>query len=366
MIQFSNEMHSFSLLCGFCVYLILLVLSLIIAYVIYRIKHTNLFRKRLFLCALFGGLFLFPCFSWLSWRVYSLHIIHSYAKMIDSCDSVKITIPTGMLGVIALSSGYHGDIKSILYDKKTEYRTELVITDRTVLKSLSNLINQSDYHVGTPVSSYITYWGTVFYVFKNDKQICTFTVLAEDNLLLGKYGCFFSLKNLQKEFYRILPEMQPLVHRAECAANIERLGFDLDNYTKFIKKGYSTLFKPIRPYPDPNYWNDLLLAYHIKAKDVVEQSIFKRFMCHNHDEALCDFAMNPICTPESPNDVVLLFEADSGWNQHGGSELMVFDHHEPPGCNVLLNDGTARFITPDQIDTLNWGIDENLPTIKEE
>jgi hypothetical protein len=50
----------------------------------------------------------------------------------------------------------------------------------------------------------------------------------------------------------------------------------------------------------------------------------------------------------------LLFETHAGWNQHGGPELMAFDHHEPNGCNVLLNRGKIKFITPDHVADLKW------------
>jgi len=369
MIRFTKEMHCFSLLSGFLVYLILLILFLIAAFVIYRRKHLNLFKKRFFLYALLGGLFLLPAFSWLGWRFYSLYIIRSCVKALDNCDSVKVTIPTGAIKTIALSSDYNGDVEKIACDRKTEFRTELIITNKTVIKSLLDLIKQAHYRVAAPGSCYITWWGTGFEVFNNNKQICAFAVFAKDNLLLGKYGSFFSSENLQKEFYRRLPEMRSLVLRAECAANLVNIGLDLSYYhSTFMKKWSNTSFDVVRSYPDPNYWNDLLLAYYVKTKtaypyqvntedDVTMQGIPAGFMCNNNGEGLCNYAMNPNCTPESPKNVVLLFEADSGWNQHGGPELMTFDHHQPRGCNVLFNDGTVRFITPEKAGVLNWGVD---------
>jgi hypothetical protein len=65
--------------------------------------------------------------------------------------------------------------------------------------------------------------------------------------------------------------------------------------------------------------------------------------------------MNPSCTPGSPADTVLLFEAKTGWNQHGGPEMFMFEHHEPRGGLVLLNGGTVKFIrTEEELKQLRW------------
>jgi hypothetical protein len=58
--------------------------------------------------------------------------------------------------------------------------------------------------------------------------------------------------------------------------------------------------------------------------------------------------MNPNCEPNSPPDMVLLFETKAGWNQHGGPELFTFDNHDPRGGCVLLNDGTVKFIRTEE------------------
>jgi hypothetical protein len=58
--------------------------------------------------------------------------------------------------------------------------------------------------------------------------------------------------------------------------------------------------------------------------------------------------MNPNCGPDSPGDVVLLFETKAGWNLHGGPELFTFDNHDPKGGCVLLNDGSVKFIRTEE------------------
>ena len=79
------------------------------------------------------------------------------------------------------------------------------------------------------------------------------------------------------------------------------------------------------------------------------------FKCPSAREGKCHYAMNPHCEPNSPPDMVLLFETEGGWNKHGGPELFTFDHHEPRGGCVLLNDGTSRFIrTKEELEQLRW------------
>ena len=68
-----------------------------------------------------------------------------------------------------------------------------------------------------------------------------------------------------------------------------------------------------------------------------------------------DYAMNPNCRADSPEDMVFLFESKPGWNQHGGPELFTFDNRDPKGGLVLLNDGTPKFVrTEEELQQLRW------------
>ena len=67
------------------------------------------------------------------------------------------------------------------------------------------------------------------------------------------------------------------------------------------------------------------------------------------------YAMNPSCNPDSPPEMVLLFETKAGWNQHGGPELFTFDNHDPKGGCVLLNNHKVKFIrTKEELHQLRW------------
>jgi hypothetical protein len=79
------------------------------------------------------------------------------------------------------------------------------------------------------------------------------------------------------------------------------------------------------------------------------------YKCPSADNGKRNYAMNPNCEPNSPGDMVLLFETKAGWNQHGGPELFTFDNHDPKGGCVLLNDGTVKFIrTEEELHALRW------------
>jgi hypothetical protein len=69
----------------------------------------------------------------------------------------------------------------------------------------------------------------------------------------------------------------------------------------------------------------------------------------------CYYAMNPNCEPNSPADVVLLFETKGGWDKSGGPELLSMENHRWGLCHVLLNDGTVERINKtEKLKDLKW------------
>ena len=118
-------------------------------------------------------------------------------------------------------------------------------------------------------------------------------------------------------------------------------------------------------YPEPNQWCDLLM----KHTDVQE----KRFFCPGvrlrwrrqvlpwpiPKKTRCHYAMNPNCRPDSPPDIVLLFETRGGWNQFGGPEILSMDNHGGFVCHILLNDGQVRIVKPSGLKKLKWKAGEN-------
>jgi len=169
------------------------------------------------------------------------------------------------------------------------------------------------------------------------------------------------------------PEVKALEARWKCSWYLSQLLFlGLEN-------------RPGRVYPDPNQWCDNIVEFwrsqhasYTFLKDEPEYlrsdaSIARTFACpsiHVSSEASdahanlakqavliwrSDYALNPNCKADSPDDMVFLFETKAGWNQHGGPELFTFDNHDPKGGCVLLNDGTVKFIrTTEELQQLRW------------
>ncbi|MHC4510879.1 MAG: hypothetical protein ACYTAO_18305 [Planctomycetota bacterium] len=173
-------------------------------------------------------------------------------------------------------------------------------------------------------------------------------------------------------------EIQRFKPRWQCALNMGRL---------YVAG--PLLRRKATSYLDANQWCDTIvealqsqyLTYahwgQKKKRTFSDTDIAKRFTCMGARESPEDdteahpgephppnrirpiwesyYAMNRHCEPDSPPDMVLLFETKAGWNQHGGPELFTFDNHEPKGGCVLLNDGTVRFIrTKEELQQLRW------------
>jgi len=143
--------------------------------------------------------------------------------------------------------------------------------------------------------------------------------------------------------------------RVQCAADLKDLWHRLILYDRAEKRrlGDSSSNSMIK-YPKPTEWSEeLARAYRILSK--VEEFIMRPYECPSAGVGECHYAMNPNCQPDSSPDMVLLFETQDGWNQHGGPELFTFDNHDPKGGCVLLNDGTVKFIrTKEELQQLRW------------
>jgi prepilin-type processing-associated H-X9-DG protein len=103
-------------------------------------------------------------------------------------------------------------------------------------------------------------------------------------------------------------------------------------------------------YPTAEKWCDLL----VQLEYVTEE----QFRCPGNKKERCSYALNPYCAPNSPNDVVLLFETKGGWNQHGGPDILTTENHGGKGCNILFNDGSVRFVKTEELGQLKWTVEE--------
>lgn len=136
---------------------------------------------------------------------------------------------------------------------------------------------------------------------------------------------------------------KPSIH-AYCLTNLSGLGKAMFLYCNEYGN-----------YPAKDTWCDLLIKY----EDVDEKTLVCRNAFKTGDKGPCHYALNPNCSPNSPNDVVLLFETKGGWNQYGGSELLTLENHDTKDygkwCYILFNNGRVEPVKAEQLGELNWG-----------
>jgi hypothetical protein len=139
-----------------------------------------------------------------------------------------------------------------------------------------------------------------------------------------------------------IPELKPFSKRTMCAIHLLELRLCFKDY-----------YKSENNYPTANNWCDDLINSSTMTVSIRQANTYIK--CPSAGEGKCHYAMNPNCEPNSPKDMVLLFETKAGWNQHGGPELFTFDNHDPKGGCVLFNDGTVKFIrTEEELNALRW------------
>lgn len=140
-----------------------------------------------------------------------------------------------------------------------------------------------------------------------------------------------------------------------CGINLHQLGKAMLIYSN-DNQGH---------YPEPNQWCDILLKHNeVDLKHLYCPGITFRWKRQIlplpvPKNERCYYAMNPDCEPNSPKDMVLLFETKGGWNQTGGPELLTTENHTGR-CNVLFNDGHAEFVVAEELKYLRWE-DEKEP-----
>lgn len=122
--------------------------------------------------------------------------------------------------------------------------------------------------------------------------------------------------------------------------NTPSFAYDKLYVTYSAIKKYS---KDYKEYPSPEKWCDLILPYLGRNRKYILTSTKNRI------------AINPNAKPDSPDDVVLLFESTGGWNAHGQAELLASSSGGKMGCYIFFNNGEFKFILPNQAQELNWG-----------
>jgi hypothetical protein len=174
------------------------------------------------------------------------------------------------------------------------------------------------------------------------------SIETEENQWLWYRSGLQSLKTLT-------PQIYPFEMRVRCAANLKDLWHRLRLYHLAEKSRLQDISnKNETIYPTFTEWcNVMERAY--ASFGVADENFIRPHQCPSAGTGKNHYAMNPNCKPDSPPEMVLLFETKAGWNQHGGPELFTFDNHDPKGGCVLLNDGTVKFIrTKEELQQLRW------------
>lgn len=190
--------------------------------------------------------------------------------------------------------------------------------------------------------------------YSQGKPFLSFSICNDDEIVIeGKY--LISFKGLPSS-KKLTPQIQAIDLRMRCAANLKNQWYRLHfhNLLEALRKNDLSIRNGIL-YPRPSKWCDDILRPYPAFGFGYGSLDSKLHICPSVDKGKNHYAMNPNCKPDSPPDMVLLFETKAGWNQHGGPELFTFDNHDPKGGCVLLNNGTVKFIrTPKELRQLRW------------
>jgi len=280
----------------------------------------------------------------------------------------KIKSP-GLLSYDKIEISYKPSMLEYFFPYKTQQsllspdEMEYLQSDKTIV-----LNNKQDIHtvahfiphtradtaviVGIPVR-YRSHAEVVCY--SKGKSFLPFSICNDDRIVIeGKYVISFEgLPSLKK----LTPHIQAIDLRTRCAANLKNqwYRFRVYNLHEALRQNDPSIRNKTL-YPRPSEWCDnMLRPYPVMGGSGIGRWGAKPHICPSAGEGKNHYAMNPNCKPDSPPDMVLLFETKAGWNQHGGPELFTFDNHKPKGGCVLLNDGTVKFIrTKEELNQLRW------------
>jgi hypothetical protein len=219
---------------------------------------------------------------------------------------------------------------------------KIVIDDEKVIQDINRFLNKGVYRADLDGARFLTIPPVNVICFHDDDILTYITPFGYDLIRFGG-GKYFEYDTNFPNLLLLVPKTRPLALRIYCGRHMQ-----------ILKKHFISFFQIAQTYPESTEWCDIIIQKMpiIKTSDIGIMTLLK---CPGQDEGKCHYAMNPNCEPNSPPDMVLLFETKTGWNQHGGPELFTFDNHNPKGGCVLLNDGTVKFIrTEDELKALRW------------
>ena len=238
----------------------------------------------------------------------------------------------------------HACYRRLLNSSEKEYLSNQVISSADNVGIIQGLMSQI--HKGIPTSTIAEAGRADMWLF-HDGQEPIFLRFHSDRILeVGGRRRFRSVNVL--ECLRQIPqEIQPFELRFQCADNLEDLWFRLRVYHiarnyAIAKQGRTPTDAIVSGYPAASEWCDAMKWAYETSAALKHDRVTAPYKCPGGSGDMCHYAMNAVAKPNSPGNMVLLFEAKAGWNQYGGPELFTFEHHDPCGGLVLLNDGTVK------------------------
>jgi len=265
---------------------------------------------------------------------------------LTGCTRIEVTYEPSLLEYFFPHAGQ----QSLLNAEEKQYlqRQKTVVVDRR------ELIQAFAFEIKQAKSSSVNLVGSTARVkcYDGDRVLTSFAVYEGNRLLLDGGEQFIHRSGFKT--LRAFPQSaQAFEARVGCAWNLRKLWNRLRPYENVENPGTADPIC-VAGWPRASEWcNPIVRAYENASPD--RRVITQPFKCPAVDKVRCHYSMNPNCEPNSPEDMVLLFETKAGWNQHGGPELFTFDNHDPKGGCVLLNDGTVKFIrTEEELKQLRW------------
>ena len=325
-----------------------------------HVKTDSVNRQKVFAIVILIAVLLFVlpfCYCW---------FLRSDPLDLNGCTSIKVKFVPSALDHFAPRKG-HLDMLSSGEKDYLESLKAFVISDMNQIEAFTHDLSLGVRKSGSRGKSFGRSFVSVTF-YRNQKHLTSIkvyerTVVTEDNDIFEYPVGRPNLEIIEP------PEIRRFKLRFFCGRNMSRF--------------YATIpfnYRKVNSYPESMRWSDAFVKYW-QNLFVIRDGVRKRYhddlwisdtlICPGVDEQIgnesnspnnfgslsmeCHYAMNPHCEPNSPPDTVLFFETEVGWNQHGGPELFTFDHHDPKGGCVRLNDGTVKFIrTKEELQQLRW------------
>jgi len=262
---------------------------------------------------------------------------------LSSCTRLKIRYPLSTANYFLPDTGLQ---ESLLNPHEKEYIRSIeffTVDDPERIKAFAHDVSLGTYSGSARFKKFDAGVPVLVDGYRDKEQVLSFTVYI-DRIITEDDRIFDYPRGLPNlEIIEPL-EMQPFKLRFQCGLNMQR-----------IHTAGSLHHRDVSSYPGPTEWCDAVMRERMNKSYVSEEKVRAWFKCPAAGEGKCHYALNPHYEPNSPPDTVLLFETKAGWNQHGGPELFTFEHHEPRGGCVMLNDGTVKFIrTREELQQFRW------------